>query len=154
MLVLDALFDHIQQISSNVEIIGILIQRFGSRPVERPSYKFDGIACRPELDAKLSIASFIGIGSSPHQSITRLIASSTVAIICSIVFPALSAWRTGFCWLRHLLTPYECQSLLWPRLPIPQVELGRDLLHSPSLSGQFDGRGEAADPSRICRVPG
>jgi hypothetical protein len=34
MLVLDALFDHIQQISSNVEIIGILIQRFGSRPVE------------------------------------------------------------------------------------------------------------------------
>ena len=61
---LDALFDHIQQISSNVEIIGILIQRFGSRPVERPSYKFDGIACRPELDAKLSIASFIGIGSN------------------------------------------------------------------------------------------
>jgi hypothetical protein len=30
------------------------------------------------------LASFIGIGSSPHQSITRLIASSTVAIICSI----------------------------------------------------------------------
>jgi hypothetical protein len=26
MLVLDALFDHIQQISSNVEIIGILVQ--------------------------------------------------------------------------------------------------------------------------------
>jgi hypothetical protein len=52
MLVLDALFDHIQQISSNVEIIGILIQRFGSRPVERPSYKFDGIDCRPEQRAE------------------------------------------------------------------------------------------------------
>jgi hypothetical protein len=26
--------------------------RFGSRPVERPFYKFDGIDCRPELDAK------------------------------------------------------------------------------------------------------
>jgi hypothetical protein len=56
MLVLDALFDHIQQISSNVEIIGILIQRFGSRPVERPSYKFDGIDCRPELGFDLDLA--------------------------------------------------------------------------------------------------
>jgi hypothetical protein len=26
--------------------------RFGSRPVERPFYKFDGIDCRAELDAK------------------------------------------------------------------------------------------------------
>ena len=32
----------------------------------------------------VSIASFIGAGSSPYQSMTRVIASSTVAIICSI----------------------------------------------------------------------
>ena len=38
----------------------------------------------PSWTRKLSIASFIGVGSSPHQSITPLIASSTVAIICSI----------------------------------------------------------------------
>src|SRR5262245_23925256 len=29
------------------------VGRFGSRPVERPFHKFDGIDCRPELDAKI-----------------------------------------------------------------------------------------------------
>ena len=47
--------------------------------VECSFYKFNGIDSAPSWTRKLSIASFIGIGRSPHQSITRLIASSTVA---------------------------------------------------------------------------
>src|SRR6266436_7650057 len=38
----------------------------------------------PSWTRKLSISSFMGGGSSPHQSIVRLIASSMVRIICSI----------------------------------------------------------------------
>src|ERR1700730_8625358 len=58
--------------------------RFGSRPVERPFHKFNGIDCRPDFDAKTVNRLIHRHRQFPHQSITPLIASSTVAIICSI----------------------------------------------------------------------
>jgi hypothetical protein len=51
---------------------------FGYLSVECPFNKFYGINCRPSWVRNCSIASCGG--KSPHQSVTRLIASSTVRI--------------------------------------------------------------------------
>ena len=57
---------------------------FGYLSVECPLNKFYGIIAAPSWVRNCSIASFIGGGKSPQQSITRLIASSTVRSISSI----------------------------------------------------------------------